>query len=109
MGKEKAMQLKKEKSYFSYIMVPVLFAAVIVLNKTGILNPYWDQILQLACINGIVAMSLNLVNGKTGQVSLGQAGFMSLGAYGVCSLSPEKPKVSTEFRSSVIFLLFLLY
>lgn len=81
MGKEKAMQLKKEKSYFSYIMIPVLFAAVIVLNKTGILNPYWYQILQLACINGIVAMSLNLVNGKTGQFSLGQAGFMSLGAY----------------------------
>jgi branched-chain amino acid transport system permease protein len=32
-------------------------------------------------INVILAVSLNLVNGHTGQFSLGHAGFMSVGAY----------------------------
>ncbi|MEW5855188.1 MAG: branched-chain amino acid ABC transporter permease, partial [Myxococcota bacterium] len=35
----------------------------------------------LVGINIILAVSLNLVNGFTGQFSLGHAGFMALGAY----------------------------
>lgn len=73
--------MKKEKSYISYLAIPILFVLIILLAKVEIINPYWYQIIQLSCINGIVAMSLNLVNGMTGQFSLGQAGFMSLGAY----------------------------
>ena len=33
------------------------------------------------CINIILAVSLNLITGFTGQFSLGHAGFMSIGAY----------------------------
>ncbi len=104
------MGMKKEKSYVSYIMVPVLFAAVLILNKIGILNPYWYQILQLACINGIVAMSLNLVNGKTGQFSLGQAGFMSLGAYTSAMLTKLvfAPAMGNPVVSYLLFFVSLL-
>jgi len=45
------------------------------------LNPYFFQILILCGINVILAVSLNLVNGLTGQFSIGHAGFMAIGAY----------------------------
>lgn len=44
-------------------------------------------ILIYAMINMILAMSLNLVNGFTGQFSLGHAGFMAVGAYSSAFLS----------------------
>ena len=45
------------------------------------LNPYFLQILIIIGINIILATSLNLINGITGQFSLGHAGFMAIGAY----------------------------
>ena len=45
------------------------------------LNPYIYGVLVLCAINVILAMSLNLVNGITGQFSIGHAGFMAVGAY----------------------------
>lgn len=45
------------------------------------LNPYLFQILMFSGINVILAVSLNLVNGFTGQFSMGHAGFMSIGGY----------------------------
>ncbi|HVF10274.1 MAG TPA: branched-chain amino acid ABC transporter permease, partial [Abditibacteriaceae bacterium] len=45
------------------------------------LNPYFYNILIIIGINIILAVSLNLINGVTGQFSLGHAGFMAVGAY----------------------------
>ncbi len=42
---------------------------------------YYFQILTIIMINSILAVSLNLVSGYTGQLSLGHATFMGLGAY----------------------------
>ncbi len=42
---------------------------------------YYLQILIVITINSILAVSLNLVSGYTGQLSLGHATFMGLGAY----------------------------
>jgi branched-chain amino acid transport system permease protein len=47
-----------------------------------VLNAYVFQILVLCGINVILAVSLNLINGFTGQFSIGHAGFMAIGAYG---------------------------
>lgn len=44
-------------------------------------NPYFFTIVMYAGINITLAVSLNLVNGLTGQFSMGHAGFMSVGAY----------------------------
>lgn len=44
-------------------------------------NEYFLQILVYIGINAILAVSLNLINGITGQFSLGHAGFMAVGAY----------------------------
>jgi branched-chain amino acid transport system permease protein len=43
---------------------------------------YGQRIVLLAGINVILAVSLNLINGTTGQFSIGHAGFMAVGAYG---------------------------
>jgi len=43
--------------------------------------PYLLQVICLAGINITLAVSLNLINGFTGQFSLGHAGFMAIGAY----------------------------
>jgi branched-chain amino acid transport system permease protein len=48
---------------------------------TGSVDPYNQQIIALAGVNIILAVSLNLINGVTGQFSLGHAGFMAVGAY----------------------------
>jgi branched-chain amino acid transport system permease protein len=50
-------------------------------------GPYYYQILMLAGINIILAVSLNLINGVTGQFSLGHAGFFAIGAYVAASVS----------------------
>jgi len=52
-----------------------------------LINPYVAQVVILCGINVILAVSLNLVNGFTGQFSIGHAGFMALGAYGSAMFS----------------------
>lgn len=59
----------------------VLFTAVQYLISAGLLNQYYQINLTSLCINVILAVSLNLINGFTGQLSLGHAGFMAVGAY----------------------------
>lgn len=48
---------------------------------TDEIDPYYFAIVMYAGINVILAVSLNLVNGFTGQFSMGHAGFMSVGGY----------------------------
>lgn len=49
--------------------------------------PYYLQILGLCCINITLVVSLNLINGFTGQFSIGHAGFMAIGAYLAAALT----------------------
>ena len=52
------------------------------------IDPYLLDVITSIGINIILAVSLNLVNGYTGQFSLGHAGFMAIGAYlsGACTI-----------------------
>lgn len=52
-----------------------------VLISFDIIDAYTAQILTLAGVNAIMAISVNVVCGITGQLSLGQAGFMAIGSY----------------------------
>jgi branched-chain amino acid transport system permease protein len=62
-----------------------LFATLLVLFGVNALTPRLDAYFLEVCmkvgISIILAVSLNLVNGYTGQFSLGHAGFMAVGAY----------------------------
>lgn len=61
------------------------YAIVLGLMNAGLIGDYVFSIIVTICINIILAASLNLVTGFTGQFSLGHAGFMSIGAY-TCAL-----------------------
>jgi branched-chain amino acid transport system permease protein len=50
-------------------------------------GPYYYQIMILAGINIVLAVSLNLTNGIAGQFSIGHAGFFAVGAYVSASLT----------------------
>ena len=50
-------------------------------------GPYFHQILILTGVNIILAVSLNLINGITGQFSIGHAGFYAVGAYTSASVA----------------------
>lgn len=56
---------------------------------SGSIDDYYLDILLNAGINIILAVSLNLVNGHTGQFSLGHAAFMAVGAYGASIVTLE--------------------
>ena len=58
-------------------MVLVVIAALPWLITT----PYWRGILVLCAMNVLLALSLNLVIGYTGQLNLGQSAFFAIGAY----------------------------
>lgn len=58
-----------------------------VLSASGIMDAYVSGILSLAGIYAIMAISVNIISGITGQLSLGQAGFMALGAYATILLN----------------------
>ena len=59
----------------------VAYLIVLILIQVGVVNDYYFAIIVTICINIILAASLNLVVGFTGQLSLGHAGFMAIGAY----------------------------
>jgi len=67
------------------ISLSLTFVIVQILIYVNIINSYLQATLATICINIILAVSLNLITGFTGQFSLGHAGFMSIGAY-VCAI-----------------------
>ena len=88
--------MKKKNLYFllniSIIMLIIIF--IIIANRN--FDSYVIRILNLCGIYIILGVSLNLINGFTGQFSLGHAGFMAIGAYSSALLymSPELKEVN---------------
>ncbi|MDD2189999.1 MAG: branched-chain amino acid ABC transporter permease [Eubacteriales bacterium] len=79
------MRALTKKNLLILSSIILTFALVQVLFMVGILNSFYEITIATICINIILAVSLNLVTGFTGQFSLGHAGFMSIGAY-VCAI-----------------------
>ncbi len=68
-------------------LLAALLAALGISHFSDKIDPYHLDVLTGIGINIILAVSLNLVNGYTGQFSLGHAGFMSVGAYLAAAVS----------------------
>ena len=67
------------------------------------MNPYFLQILILIGINIMLAVSLNLINGFTGQFSIGHAGFMAIGGYSSAFFTYYFGRNLIQSLSSIIF------
>lgn len=75
------------KNYITYAIALGAFAVMMVLIATGNATRHLQSMLVPICINIVLAASLNLVVGILGELSLGHAGFMSVGAYAGCLFS----------------------
>ena len=64
-------------------------------------NSYWLFIAYDIGINIILAVSLNLINGYTGQFSLGHAGFMAVGAYTAAVITNQFGELNAVFSGAV--------
>jgi len=67
------------------IVIALLYVLNAMMSKGGFfgagIDDYTARLLVFIAINVILATSLNLINGFTGQFSIGHAGFMAVGAY----------------------------
>ena len=78
--------MKKMNRVYRDMLIPFVVAILALvlpalLIKFGIIDAYTAQIITLGGVNAIMAISVNIICGITGQLSLGQAGFMAIGAY----------------------------
>ncbi|MEF2093885.1 branched-chain amino acid ABC transporter permease [Bacillus sp. CFBP9009] len=86
--------IKRAKGFWLSISLSLIFFATIqVLIGGGSLNPFYQNTLMFIGINIILAASLHLIIGITGQFSIGHAGFLAVGAYAsaVMTMKLEMP------------------
>lgn len=83
------MKMKKStvNKLLTYLMVFVIFGAVYYFDQAGQLTRHLQKMLVPICINIILAVSLNITVGFLGELTLGHAAFMSVGAYAGCLFS----------------------
>ena len=99
------MTMTKKKTIFTAAVLAVLLAACVVVDM--LLPSYHIAVVVIkkATVYSLVAVSMNLLNGFTGLFSLGQAGFMLLGAYAYAVLTipvDKRPGVYQYFDGGAI-------
>lgn len=99
------MNKKVIKGYLTnLIAITLLWLVAWVLFEFDILSGYYEGVVIVAGVYIIVAASLNLATGYLGQLALGHAGFMAIGAYSaaILAINVEWPKM-LEFVVGLIF------
>jgi branched-chain amino acid transport system permease protein len=69
------------RAHPQWLLLAALAVIGIVSAFSGSFDAYYLDIAVMCGVNVTLAVSLNLINGYTGQFSLGHAGFMAVGAY----------------------------
>ena len=86
-----------KSKFLSYVVNLIAAAAVFLafhlLFSGGVVSRSYRDLFTLGCIYSIAAVSLNLSTGLLGELCLGHAGFMSVGAYtsALITISFDKP------------------
>ncbi|MCD7736105.1 MAG: branched-chain amino acid ABC transporter permease, partial [Lachnospiraceae bacterium] len=81
---EKVKKMKKknlQSNLITYALVILAFAIMQAWQSSGNLSSLLSGLLVPICVYVILALSLNLVVGISGELSLGHAGFMCVGAF----------------------------
>lgn len=106
MGNSKLSKIKW-KHYINYVVISAFTIFLLISSMTFGLEKSTIYLVEKISIAIILALSLNLVVGFLGELSLGHAGFMCIGAYlgGKCSLILEQKLGSTGPLSLIISLL----
>ena len=76
------MKNKKTRNLIcSLLLAAVLVGVLLYIDNSPLKSSMLSTVLQKGAIYALLVVSMNLLNGFTGLFSLGQAGFMLLGAY----------------------------
>jgi len=81
MKKLKAMKKDTKVNFATYAGVIIAFVVLMILREMGMLSRSLSGMLIPICCYVVMAISLNLTVGVLGELSLGHAGFMSVGAF----------------------------
>ena len=81
METKKTISKTTRSNFITYLMVIVAFVILQVMMSTGNMSSLIKGQLVPICAYIVMAISLNLVVGISGELSLGHAGFMSVGAF----------------------------
>ena len=88
--------MKKRDMILTIIGIIALFGLAFFVQEE--MDSYIRRIVNLCLVYAIIGLSMNLTNGFVGQFSLGQAGFMAIGAYTVGIFT-----VPVEYRENVFY------
>ena len=80
------MKRKNTNKYVSFALIIAAYVIMMILTSTGKITRSMQGMLVPICAYIVMAISLNLTVGILGELSLGHAGFMSMGAFtGTCA------------------------
>ena len=100
------MKRKNTNKYVSFALVIVAYAVMMILTSTGKISRSMQGMLVPICAYIVMAISLNLTVGILGELSLGHAGFMSMGAFtGTCAaiiLTESVPNTNLRLAISMV-------
>lgn len=71
----------RKNDLLSLLLCVILYGGFYFAIEEGLIPTLWSLHILAVLINIILVISLNLINGFTGQFSIGHAGFMAVGAY----------------------------
>ena len=74
----------KKKNLIIEAVAVLLYVLIFTLVETGLATRQLTNLIVPICVYVMLAVSLNLIVGFLGELSLGHAGFMSVGAYAGC-------------------------
>ena len=101
----KALKLNKttRRNYLTYLLVILAYVILQALGSAGAISSSLKGMLVPICAYIVMAISLNLTVGVLGELSLGHAGFMSMGAFtGVTAASALQDTVpSAPLRMAI--------
>lgn len=93
---------KRRNTILSLLLIVAILGACAFLDANKYSYNYAISIIERSMIYAVVAVSMNLLNGFTGLFSLGQAGFMALGAYVTAILTiPVDQRASVYYISGI--------
>ena len=96
---------KRKEAAISALLIAGLLLVLFIMERTLPETMMLFTVLKKGAIYALVAVSMNLLNGFTGLFSLGQAGFMLVGAYtyGVLTIPvSQRPNVYMYFDGGLI-------
>ena len=88
-----------KRTICNLILVLVIFGVFMIIQYTAPATSMWFSVLRKVCTFALAAVAMNLLNGFTGLFSLGQAGFMLLGAYTYSVFTIAADMRTTVFRN----------